>query len=321
LTELLVSAVATFVAAPFVRQFMLRQGVVDVPNHRSSHSVPTPRGGGLACLIGIVAAAIVAQVMGRPMPWVFVAGAVVLSVVGFADDRLGLSPLPRLAAQFAVGALMGSALGGGWWFLAAVLVVPLSVNVVNFMDGINGITSLTIACWGVTALLVGNADRIPTLALIGAVTAGASLGFLPWNAPVARIFLGDVGSYLLGGLVASGTLIGIANGASSALLLAPMTLFAVDTGTVLARRAKRGSPLFEAHREHIYQRLVGESGLPHFAVALSIAGLSALLTIMWSVAEGWIALAATAAVIAVYVISPRAIKRLTNSVRNRALSM
>jgi len=62
---------------------------------------------------------------------------------------------------------MGSALGGGWWFLAAVLVVPLSVNVVNFMDGINGITSLTIACWGVTALLVGNADRIPTLALIG----------------------------------------------------------------------------------------------------------------------------------------------------------
>jgi len=135
--------------------------------------------------------------------------------------------------------LMGSALGGGWWFLAAVLVVPLSVNVVNFMDGINGITSLTIACWGVTALLVGNADRIPTLALIGAVTAGASLGFLPWNAPVARIFLGDVGSYLLGGLVASGTLIGIANGASSALLLAPMTLFAVDTGTVLARRVKK----------------------------------------------------------------------------------
>ena len=303
------SAVVTFVAAPFVRQFMLRQGVVDVPNHRSSHSVPTPRGGGLACVFGVVVALVVAQLLSHRVPWVLIGGAVVLAAVGFADDHGGLSALPRLAAQVAVGALMGHSVGGGWWFLVAMLVVPVSVNGINFMDGINGITSLNIGAWGLTALVVGSSNSLVGLQVIGAVTAGAALGFLPWNAPVAKLFLGDVGSYLLGGLVSAGILLGAAQGAPISLLLAPLLLYVVDTGTVLVKRLVRGDALFEAHREHVYQRLVSNAGLPHIVVSLAVALLSAVITLSWTVHTMLVPLATTAIVCGAYLLAPNLIAR------------
>jgi len=305
LTEFLVSAVATFFAAPFVRQFMLRQGVVDVPNHRSSHSVPTPRGGGLACLTGVAVALVVAQLLSHRVPWVLIGGAVVLAAVGFADDHGGLSAFFRLAAQVAVGAVMGHSVGGGWWFLVAMLVVPVSVNGINFMDGINGITSLNIGAWGLTALVVGSSHSLVGLQVIGAVTAGAALGFLPWNAPNAKLFLGDVGSYLLGGLVSAGILLGAAQGAPISLLLAPLLLYVVDTGTVLAKRLVRGDALFEAHREHVYQRLVSDAGLPHIVVAILVVGLGVAVTLAWAFLGIALAVAVTVTVVGAYLGSTR----------------
>ena len=314
LTELLVSAAVTFVAAPFVRHFMLRRGVVDVPNQRSSHSVPTPRGGGLACVFGVVVALVVAQVLSHPVPWALIGGAVILAAVGFADDQGGLSAFFRLAAQVAVGAVMGHFVGGGWWFLVAMLVVPVSVNGINFMDGINGITSLNVGAWGLTALIVGSSHNLVGVQVIGAVTAGAALGFLPWNAPNAKLFLGDVGSYLLGGLVAAGILLGAAQGAPISLLLAPLLLYVVDTGTVLAKRLVRGDPLFEAHREHVYQRLVSDAGLPHIVVAILVVGLGVAVTLAWAFLGIPLALAVTVTVVGAYLASPAALAR---SVRSR----
>lgn len=303
------SAAATFVAAPFVRHFMLRRGVVDVPNQRSSHSVPTPRGGGLACVFGVVVALVVAQVLSHPVPWALIGGAVILAAVGFADDHGGLSAIFRLAAQVAVGAVMGHFVGGGWWFLVAMLVVPVSVNGINFMDGINGITSLNVGAWGLTALVVGSSNSLVGLQVIGAVTAGAALGFLPWNAPNAKLFLGDVGSYLLGGLVAAGILLGAAQGAPIPLLLAPLLLYVVDTGTVLVKRFTRGDALFEAHREHVYQRLVSNAGLPHIVVSLAVALLSAVITLSWTVHTMLVPLATTAIVCGAYLLAPKLIAR------------
>ena len=288
---------------------MLRQGVVDVPNHRSSHSVPTPRGGGLACLTGVAVALVVAQLLSHRVPWVLIGGAVVLAAVGFADDHGGLSAIPRLATQVAVGAVMGHSVGGGWWFLVAMLVVPVSVNGINFMDGINGITSLNIGAWGLTALVVGSSNSLVGLQVIGAVTAGAALGFLPWNAPNAKLFLGDVGSYLLGGLVAAGILLGAAQGAPIPLLLAPLLLYVVDTGTVLVKRFTRGDALFEAHREHVYQRLVSNAGLPHIVVSLAVALLSAVITLSWTVHTMLVPLATTAIVCGAYLLAPKLIAR------------
>jgi UDP-N-acetylmuramyl pentapeptide phosphotransferase/UDP-N-acetylglucosamine-1-phosphate transferase len=146
------------------------------------------------------------------------------------------------------------------------------------MDGINGITSLIIICWGITALLVGRAHGLELLSVVGAVSAGSALGFLPWNAPVAKLFLGDVGSYLFGGLVAVGLLLGWIGGVHTVVLIAPLALYLADTGTALTKRALRGDSLVEAHREHIYQRLVREAGLSHLAVAVTVGVTSMCIT-------------------------------------------
>ena len=259
----------------------------------------------MACLIGVVLALFVAQLLSHTVPWVLVGGAVILAAVGLADDHGGLSTLPRLGAQVAVGAVMGYSIGGGWWFLLAMLVVPVTVNAVNFMDGINGITSLSVGAWGVTALVVGSTDNIGGLVAIGAVAAGAALGFLPWNAPVARLFLGDVGSYLLGGLVAGGILLGAAQGAPVPLLVAPLLLYVVDTGTVLAKRLARGDSLFVAHREHVYQRLVRDRGLSHLVVASLVVGLGVIVTLAWALLGIPLAVAVSVVVAGTYLGSTR----------------
>jgi UDP-N-acetylmuramyl pentapeptide phosphotransferase/UDP-N-acetylglucosamine-1-phosphate transferase len=159
--------------------------------------------------------------------------------------------------------------------------MPCLVNAVNFMDGINGITSLTMVVWGVTALAVGYADNSAALVALGGATAGAAIGFLPYNAPSARMFLGDVGSYLFGGLVGCGIQLGWADGASVAVLAAPLSLYAADTGSALLRRAMRGERLTDAHREHVYQRLTSDVGIPHFVVSAYAAGSATLTTLIW----------------------------------------
>lgn len=310
MTDFLVSVAATLIAAPFVRRLMLGRGIVDVPNHRSSHATPVPRGGGLACLVGTAVAIVVAHAQGRGVPWLlFLAGAF-LSVVGFADDRGDVSAIPRLAAQIAAGALMGWAVGGGWWIGLGGIVVPAVVNVVNFMDGINGITSFSMICWAVTAFVVGHRQAIPMLSLVGALAAGSALGFLPWNIPKARLFLGDAGSYLFGALAAAGLLIGWSSGAPVVVLAAPFSLYFIDTSTVLAKRALRGDSLFQAHREHVYQRLTTESGLSHTLVSLAVASLSALITLSWMAPVIWVPLTTTFMVCSLYLLTPRLTARL-----------
>jgi len=172
------------------------------------------------------------------------------------------------------------------------------------MDGINGITSLSVGTWGLTAFVVGSAESLPGLEIIGAVTAGAALGFLPRNAPVAKLFLGDVGSYLLGGLVAAGILLGAAQGAPVPILVAPLLLYVVDTGTVLAKRLARGDSIFEAHREHVYQRLTREARLPHIAVAAAVSAISVIITLVWTSGSYLVATLVTILLSAAYLASP-----------------
>lgn len=308
MTELLVSCAVTLVAAPVVRRLMLHRGVMDFPNHRSSHSMPTPRGGGLACLLGVLVGLAAAAVRAVEVPWVLVGGAVLLSAVGYADDQRDLSALSRLGGQLLTGAVMGLAVGGTWWAAAlGAVFVPASVNVVNFMDGINGITALTMGLWGATALLLGRLQGIEPLWALGAVACGAALGFLPWNVPAARLFLGDAGSYLFGGLVAAGLLVGWAEGAPVPVLLAPLTIYLLDTGSTLLRRASRGERLMTAHREHIYQRLVRDGGLSHVAVAGGCAVLAALVTVAALASPVW-GLLGVAAVSALYLGATRLVR-------------
>lgn len=242
---------------------------------------------------------------GQPASWGLLVPAALLAFVGLADDVRSLPALTRLAAQVGAGAVMGWATGGAWWICVGAVVAPVAVNVVNFMDGINGITSLTMTVWGVTAFVVGQGHDAALLALLGAVAAGSALGFLPWNAPSARLFLGDSGSYLFGAIVAAGLLTGWSSGAPVVLLVAPLTLYLVDTGVVLVRRAHRGDSLFEAHREHVYQRLTSEVGLSHLVVALGVALLSAVITVAWLSAMPWLSVVSTALICGIYLGAPR----------------
>jgi UDP-N-acetylmuramyl pentapeptide phosphotransferase/UDP-N-acetylglucosamine-1-phosphate transferase len=262
-----------------VRPLLVRGGVVDRPNHRSSHSVTTARGGGVACLVGVAAGGLVAH---GDTPWVAIAVAAVLAVVGFADDVATLPAGLRLVLQLLCGGALGLALGGGWGLVvAAVVVLPTVVNIVNFMDGINGITGFTMTLWGATAMVLGTTHDSRALAIVGAVTAGAALGFLPYNIPVARLFLGDAGSYLFGALVSVGLLLAWQVGAPVAVAVAPLGLHLFDTGLTVARRAVAGESLMVAHRQHLYQRLVLR--LSHVKVSLIFVTLALLTTLAWSV--------------------------------------
>ena len=276
---LLLSAAATALVCPIAIRHLRLTGLLDMPNHRSSHVSPTPRGGGIACATGIGVAAAAAQVAGHDVAWTALAGAGALAGLGRLDDIHGLPPFTRLIAQGVVGGVMGHAfLGGTPGAVVGAAVTSVAVNTTNFMDGINGMSGLTAALWGASVMRVGASTHRGALVELGAATAGAGLGFLPYNMPQASLFLGDVGSYLFGGAFAAGIL-SQRDGWSAMACIAPLSVYLTDTGSTVVRRARRGSPLTEAHREHVYQRLVSQHGWTHAQSAALAAGISAVITV------------------------------------------
>lgn len=267
-----VTASTTAATAPLVRRLMRRLDLMDIPNHRSSHLIPVPRGGGLACLAGVVGGWLCA---GSIRPGLRATLPVLaLAAIGLVDDRRGgLSAETRLVAQFAAGVVSGHGRHRGP-ALFALVATPVLVNVFNFMDGINGISGSTAALWGVHAMALGTQKGAADLAVIGALAAGAGVGFLPWNVPHAKLFLGDVGSYQLGAIVAAGLVAASKTPMLCLSATAPLTLYFADTGQAILCRAIRGERLTDAHRQHIYQRLVDHAHLSHLATTLLHAGLS-----------------------------------------------
>lgn len=314
--SLAVSVVATGVVIVLLR----RRELFDVPNDRSSHAVPTPRGGGLAVMLAVVVAA---SVGGEPGDWRVVVPALLLAGVGFADDLRSLSSRVRLAAQLVLGLLLSlwAALGVGTATLpgavfVAVCVVGIAgyVNAFNFMDGVNGISALNAAVGGAWFVWLGHQHDSRTLVVLGASVAGAALGFLPWNA-TSRVFLGDVGSYGLGALLAGSAVLAWAEGIPPVLCIAPLLVYVADTGWVIIRRAHAGEPLTEAHREHVYQRLVA-LGLPHLASAAFTALLGGAVVVVLAALYDDHRLAAlllAAALLALYLMTPRAVRALSGS--------
>ncbi|TQM91264.1 UDP-N-acetylmuramyl pentapeptide phosphotransferase/UDP-N-acetylglucosamine-1-phosphate transferase [Ornithinimicrobium humiphilum] len=261
------AALATTALTYPLRYILERRGRLDVPNHRSSHTTPIPRGGGLAALVGAAAVAGLTRVAPRSARCVGIAA---LGIVGWIDDATGHVPQAvRLATQATTGALTFST--GTWDRIVGAVTTTGVVNVVNFMDGINGISSLTAITWGLNALTLE--DESEDLGRIGALVAGSGLGFLPHNAPRARIFLGDAGSYALGAAMTAGIL-SCDTWPARYRAAAPLMLYGVDAAQAIVRRAAAGEPLMEPHREHIYQKLV-DAGYPHIVVAALHAAGSA----------------------------------------------
>jgi Fuc2NAc and GlcNAc transferase len=294
--DLLLSAVA-FVASAglseLTRRYALSRSLLDVPNERSSHSVPTPRGGGLAIVLVVVAGLGVLVMTGRVglRPAVALGGGgVLVAMVGWLDDCRGVSTGRRLMAHVAAAAWavawldgmphltvgMGTVHLAGAGAILAVLGVVWATNLYNFMDGIDGLAAAEAVVVGLMgALLLGWRDS--SLAPVALLLVGAAGGFLIWNWPPARLFMGDVGSgflgFLFGGLAVAGEKENTLPALVWLLLLGP---FFVDATVTLLRRMIRGERWYAAHRTHAYQRAV-QAGWSHRRVSVAIVAISSAL--------------------------------------------
>ena len=281
--------------------------IIDCPNERSSHQVPTPRGGGIA-VIGSTLLAWVVFARTESMPsgvFGIVLGAVLLAAVSWFDDLRGLSPIVRLLAQAAAVAVGILVLPGprDLFYLAAIgLVWIWWINLFNFMDGIDGLAGTEAAAIGASLLLFAGvgAGADPALRTLAAVVTGAAIGFLVWNWSPARIFLGDIGSVPLGYVLGFLLLDLAARGRWTIAVILPL-YFLADATITLARRLLRGERVWQAHREHFYQHAV-RRGLGHAAVVKRvIAADLVLIGCGWAAENGWTstALAASAVTVAI----------------------
>jgi UDP-N-acetylmuramyl pentapeptide phosphotransferase/UDP-N-acetylglucosamine-1-phosphate transferase len=304
-----VSAVLAFLLVGAVRMLALRHGVLDHPTERSSHATATPRGGGLGVMIAVLAlGAWSAASRSDGAMLLLLLGAAIVAAVGWLDDRRGLSVRTRLAVHISMGALVGivAATAGAtspirillfaWWTFWTVS----SVNLVNFMDGINGLVASQIAIFAVSLAWSDSAGG--STSFYATVLAAACIGFLPWNFPRARIFLGDVGSGGLGYLVPALALLAMhEQGVDIVRAHLPVLLLFGDAVVTIARRWRRGERLTEAHRSHLYQRLAN-GPLSHTSVtliyaAVSLCGMLAAHLDRSSSASPWILLYAALTVV------------------------
>lgn len=285
---------AADVATGRVTARLRARGILDLPNDRSSHATPTPRGGGLA-IAGVLLAGIA---LGALIGWVRPAvalgiggGGAAVAVVGWLDDRDGLRARTRAlahagAAVWALAWLDGYPvvqlgleryhLGTAGFVLGTVGIV-WGINFFNFMDGIDGIAASQSLVVGLVGGLLLHAGGAPGLALVAVLTAGAAAGFLRWNWAPARVFMGDVGSTTLGFVLST---LGVAAANEGAVpMLAWGTLlgvFVFDATVTVLRRVVQGHPFWQPHREFGFHRAV-RAGLSHAQVSGRVVLLTALL--------------------------------------------
>ncbi|NIE73901.1 glycosyltransferase family 4 protein [Pantoea sp. Ap-967] len=288
---MLAAGLAALAMTAGLRRYALSRSLLDIPNARSSHSLPTPRGGGLSFVITFMLAALALGWNGLLAPSLLAgllgAGGLV-AVIGFMDDHGHIAARWRLLGHFLAAGWGLAWLGGlppllvfGWelhsaWLgavLGALYLVWL-LNLYNFMDGIDGIASIEAicVCLGGCLLyaLVGHPEALWLPLLLAATVAG----FLFWNFPPARIFMGDAGSGFLG--IVLGLLALQAAWINPLLFwgwLILLGVFVVDATFTLGRRLLRGERVYEAHRSHAYQYASRQHG-SHRPVSLAVAAIN-----------------------------------------------
>jgi Fuc2NAc and GlcNAc transferase len=297
------TVIAAFLIAWFatgiVRGHALRNAILDIPNQRSSHAVPTPRGGGLAIVAAHLAALTALRMLGHlsgAESIALVGGGGAVAFVGFLDDRRSVAASVRFIVHVAAAIIVVWLIGGvpisgvtdigrAPWIgqLVGIVGITWAINLFNFMDGIDGIAGAEAAFVSLAAgvmIFVMSAD----VGLVGAFGAlgMASLGFLVWNWPPARIFLGDVGSGFLGFMLAALALL-VSHRISMTVYVWPILggVFLVDASVTLIRRMLRGDRWYEAHRAHAYQHLAMDWG-GHFPVTLFVCAVNVCWLLPWA---------------------------------------
>jgi UDP-N-acetylmuramyl pentapeptide phosphotransferase/UDP-N-acetylglucosamine-1-phosphate transferase len=284
----MLSAVTTWALLPWLLRHALAK-----PNARSSHRVPTPQGAGIA-VIGatlVVACALVARADAVNLNIVaaVIAASLFMAIVGFADDVKSIPVLPRLILQaVAVGTIVLTAPGElrivpacPLWIERGLLLLAglWFVNLVNFMDGLDWMTVAEVVPITAAMVVLGWFGEFPpSAAIVAAALCGAMVGFAPFNHPVAKVFLGDVGSLPIG-LLLGWCLLQLAyNQQIVAAMLLPL-YYLSDATVTLLRRLTRGEPFWVAHRSHFYQRAT-DNGFTVLRVVSEIFALNIALAVL-----------------------------------------
>ena len=248
-------------------QIALDSGMISLPGVRQSHLDATPTGGGLGLVLSIFLVSLCLElIVSLPFFWWknVLPGVMLLTIVGWRDDKNPVSPLLRLLIQLAVSLWL---IGFGWWddswwdqvfWICAIVAVIWLMNLYNFMDGSNGMAGFQGVFAGMTMALLFQLGGESSMALAALVVAAACAGFLPLNFPRARVFMGDASSVPLGFIFAAFAIYGIQTGSLSLpLSILIMSLFLVDSTLTLLARAFRGERWYTPHAQHVYQRLIG----------------------------------------------------------------
>ena len=278
-------------------------GIIDVPNQRSSHTVPIPRMGGIAMVAAAIlplgcwawlAAGEMFHDRGLPHTMIF---ALAMSVLGFWDDLRSLSPLFRFLVQiaaatlalWAVSVLLSKSLPAGWtlpgvaWIVTGIFWIVWMLNLYNFMDGIDGLAGGEAAVAASFFFLIFAYFGESGWAVANLFVAAASMGFLVFNWPPAQVFMGDSGSAFLGAFFGMQSVIAaLSTPVPFLVLVLPFANFILDTTATLIRRMLRGEKWYEAHRSHYYQRMTN-LGLSHSKVT----GLELISVVLSCVAAVW----------------------------------
>ncbi|MGB7210100.1 MAG: glycosyltransferase family 4 protein [Pyrinomonadaceae bacterium] len=301
MSELLIFSIA-FIASYFgveiFRRWSLHAGLLDVPNNRSSHGSPTPRGAGLIIvLVSLILYSVTSHFLTHNFKWHYVVAASLVASISWLDDLYSIPFAPRLLVHSVSAAILIWGVGfwtgiylpgfgltlevGNFGAIIAFLWIVWMINAYNFMDGIDGIASAQAVLAGVSWLLLGYVFGYTNIYFTGGILAFSCLGFLIHNWSPAKVFMGDIGSAFLGFTFAALPLIAVEEKPSDS----PMLLFAgvifvwfflFDTVFTFFRRAVRGEKVWTAHREHLYQRMT-KTGHSHGYVTLLYAGFTAIV--------------------------------------------
>lgn len=260
-------------------RFAAKVGLLDCPTERSSHCSPTPRCGG----VGILAAFLLSSLVSG-ISFSFWLPVIAVSVLAFFGDRTDLSPKWRFSGQMIMIAFLvfchlpqhsNTYL---LWVLFWTIFIVGTANFYNFMDGVNGIAGITgVLAFGMMSIFIFMNDRQSSLSTISICISLACLGFLPLNFPNAKVFMGDIGSILLG--LVFGTLVFFASKTLLDFICLASFLFPfyVDELTTMYIRLRDGECLMQPHRRHIYQLLANEYATPHWKVAVGFGSVQVLV--------------------------------------------